>query len=102
MFKIVAILAFAVSLATCGPVSTVTEGWKHAKAIESDLEVFSGVAPQVGFNWYNGRLVSVTVAFPRIYETKPLRELAEAVRASVSKQFKETPDNIMLIFSLEK
>ena len=56
--------------------------------------------PQVGFNWNNGRLVSVTVAFPRIYDAKPLRELAETIRASVQKQFKQTPDNIVLAFSL--
>jgi hypothetical protein len=82
MFKIAAILVFTISLAACDAFSTVTEGFKYAKAVESDVEEATGVKPQVGFNWNNGRLVSVTVAFPRIYDAKPLRELAEAIRAS--------------------
>jgi len=100
MFKIAAILVFTISLAACDAFSTVTKGFKYAKAVESDVEEATGVKPQVGFNWNNGRLVSVTVAFPRIYDAKPLRELAETIRASVQKQFKQTPDNIVLAFSL--
>lgn len=100
MFKIAAILVFTISLAACDACSTVTEGFKYAKAVESDVEEATGVKPQVGFNWNNGRLVSVTVAFPRIYDAKPLRELAETIRASVRKQFKQTPDNIVIAFSL--
>ncbi|MFZ0072817.1 MAG: hypothetical protein WCA55_10510 [Xanthobacteraceae bacterium] len=100
MFKIAAILVFTISLAACDAFSTVTEGFKYAKAVESDVEEATGVKPQVGFNWNNGRLVSVTVAFPRIYDAKPLRELAETIRASVRKQFKQTPDNIVIAFSL--
>jgi hypothetical protein len=100
MFKIAAILAFAISLAACDAFSTVTEGFKYAKAVESDVEQATGVKPQVGFNWSNGRLVSVTVAFPRVYDAKPLPELAETIRASVRDQFKQTPENIVLAFSL--
>lgn len=100
MFKIAALLVFTISLAACDAFSTVTEGFKYAKAVESDVEEATGVKPQVGFNWNNGRLVSVTVAFPRIYDAKPLRELAETIRASVRKQFKQTPDNIVIAFSL--
>jgi len=102
MFKIVAILIFAMSLAACDAVNTVTEGFSHAKAVENDVQEATGVKPQVGFNWHNGRLVSVTVQFPRIYDAKSLRELDEIIRASVSKQFKQTPDNIVLSFSLKK
>ena len=102
MFKIGAISIFAMSLAACDAVNTVTEGYSHAKAVESDLEESTGIRPQVGFNWSNWRLVSVTVAFPLVYEAKPLNELAEATRKSVSSQFKQTPDNIVLAFSLGK
>jgi hypothetical protein len=42
----------------------------------------------------------VTVTFPKLYDTKPLRELGEMVRASVRKQFKQTPEDIELGFSL--
>jgi hypothetical protein len=102
MFKVAATLIFAISLAGCDAVNTVTEGFSHAKAVENDIQESTGVKPQVGFNWNNGRLVSVTVQFPRIYESKPLHELAEITRTSVSKQFKQTPGNIVLAFSLEK
>jgi hypothetical protein len=102
MFKIGAISIFAISVAACDAVNTVTEGYSHAKAVESDLEESTGIRPQVGFNWSNGRLVSVTVAFPTIYEAKPLNELAETTRKSVSSQLKQTPDNIVLAFSLGK
>jgi hypothetical protein len=102
MFKVAAILILAISLAACDAVNTVTEGLSHAKAVENDLQEATGIKPQVGFNWNNGRLVSVTVQFDSIYESKPLRELAEIIRASVSKHFKQTPDNTLLTFSLKK
>jgi hypothetical protein len=82
--------------------STLTEGWRYAKAVESELAQSTGIKPEVGFNWHNGQLETVTVTFPQIYEAKPLRELAEAVRRSVSSQFKQTPEDIVLAFSLGK
>jgi hypothetical protein len=100
MFRIAALLAVTISLAACDAVNTVTEGFKYAKAVEADVEQATGVKPQVGFNWTNGRLVSVTVAFPRIYDAKPLGELADTIRTSVKTQFKQTPENIVLAFSL--
>ena len=102
MFKIAAALVFALSLAACDAVDSVTEGLSHAKAVENDLERATGIRPKVGFNWNNGRLTSVTVQFPRIHESKPLGELAETVRSSVGEQFKQTPENIVLAFSLGK
>jgi hypothetical protein len=102
MFKIAAILIFAISLAACDAVNTVTEGFSHARAVEKDLQESTGIKPTVSFNWHNGQLVSVTVQFPRIYESKPLGELAEIIRASVSKQFKQKPENIVVAFSLVK
>ena len=74
----------------------------RANAVASDLQESTGVKPQVGFNWDNGRLVLVTVTFPAIYDAKPLRELAEMTRASVGKRFQSTPDNIVLAFALPK
>jgi hypothetical protein len=81
-------------------ISTLVNGFRYAKAIESDLEQVTGLKPEVGFNWSNGRLVVVTVTFPRLYDTKTVRELAEAVRAAVGKEFRQTPENIVLAFSL--
>jgi hypothetical protein len=102
MFKIGTALVFALTLVACDAVNTVTEGFSHAQAVETDLEQATGVRPKVGFNWNSGRLVSVTVQYPRLVESKRLGELAETARASVSKQFKQTPENIVLAFSLGK
>jgi hypothetical protein len=102
MFRVAAILALAVSLAACDVFSTLIDGWKHAKAVEAELELSTGMRPQVGFNWHNGRLVTVTVTFPKLYEAKSLRETAALVRRSVTDQFRQTPDDIHLAFSLGK
>lgn len=104
MFRIAAALvlalALALSLAACDAVNTLTEGFKHAKAVESDLEASTGVRPQVGFNWSNGRLVSVTVTYPRLIEAKPMNELAAAARDAIGKEFKQKAEHIVLAFAV--
>ena len=100
MLRTAAVLVVLLALAGCDAVNTVTEGFNHAKAVEKDLEGSTGVKPSVGFNWNNGRLTSVTVTFPRLIESKPLHDLAEAARASVTREFKQTPDNIVLAFAV--
>jgi hypothetical protein len=100
MRKAIAIVVLASALAACGMISSLVDGFKYAKAVESDLELVTGLKPAVGFNWNNGRLLSVTVAFPQLYDAKPVRELAETVRVAVGKEFKQTPENIVLAFSL--
>ncbi len=102
MLRVGALLGFALSLAACDMISTLTEGWRYAKAVEGALELSTGMKPEVGFNWHNGRLETVTVTFPQIYEARPLREVAETVRRVVTSQFKQTPGKILLAFSLER
>lgn len=100
MFRAAVVLVLAFALSACDVVSTVREGMEQARAVESDLEQSSGVKPEVGFNWHNGRLTSVTVQFPHLYEAKPLAELATLARAAVGKEFKQTPERIVLAFAL--
>lgn len=102
MRKAIAIVLLAAGLAACGAISTLVDGLKYANAVASDLEQETGLKPEVGFNFHNDRLQSVTVAFPRLYDAKPIRELAETVRAAVVKEFKRAPDNIVLAFTLAK
>jgi hypothetical protein len=102
MLRIAPALVIALTLAACDAVNTVTEGSVHARAVESDLEKATGVKPRVGFNWNNGRLTSVTVQYAGIVQSPPLDDLAKTVRASVESQFKQTPENIVLAFSLGK
>ena len=102
MARIAALVLLAISLAGCGVADTLVDGYKHAKAVEDDLATSTGIKPQVGFNWSNGRLVAVTVSFPKLYEAKPLGELAATVRRSVTTQFQQAPENIVLAFALGK
>ncbi len=100
MLRIAAVLVFAASLAACDSFNSLVDGWKHAKAVEADLETSIGMRPQVGFNWSNGWLTRVTVQFPRLYDAKPLRELAVTVRKTVTSEFRQKPEDIVLSFSL--
>lgn len=101
MRKVMAIFMLGAALAGCDAVNVLTDGLKHTRAVEADLAETTGVKPQVGFNWNNGRLTSVTVAFPKLYEEKPLRELAALTRTAVLKEFKQTPKTILLSFALD-
>jgi hypothetical protein len=101
MRKLVAVLILAAGVAGCDVASVLIDGIKKTKAVGADLEEVTGLKPEVGFNWSNGRLVNVNVAFPRLYDAKPLRELAEATRAAVLKEFERTPDHIVLSFIID-
>ena len=100
--KTIAIVVLASSLAGCGVVELVSKGMSYANAVAADLDRDIGVKPEVGFNWHNGNLQSVTVTFPKVYVGKPLDELAGTVREVVAKEFKQTPDTIVLAFALAK
>jgi len=100
MPKIAALLALALALTSCGVADTLFDGFKHVNAVRDDLAAATGMKPEVGFNWHNGRLNTVTVTFPRLYRDKPLTELADTVRQIVTKEFKQSPDDIVLAFSL--
>ena len=97
-----ALLLVATGFAACDMFSTLIDGWKYASAVETDLEASTGMKPGVGFKWRNGRLETVTVAFPRVYVAKPLPEFAETVRRAVTNRFKQTPQDIVLSFALGK
>lgn len=53
MRKAIAILVLTAGLAACGPISSLVDGFKYAKAVEADLEAVTGLKPGVGFNWNN-------------------------------------------------
>lgn len=100
MPKIALLFVVVLSLASCGVVDTMFDGFKHVSAVRNALAAATGMKPEVGFNWHNGRLNKVTVTFPRLYRAKPLTELADTVRLTVTKEFKQAPDDIVLAFSL--
>lgn len=98
--NLLALALLAGCVAGCGLVDAVFDGFKHAKAVENDLFAMVGVKPEVGFNWHNGRLTSVTVTFPNLLQDKPLQQLADAARTAVGKEFKQRADTVVLAFSL--
>jgi hypothetical protein len=102
MLRSIGILILLFGLAGCDLFDTLTNGIAQAQAVGSSLEKATGLKPEVGFNWKNGRLRQVTVTFPRLDETRSLHDWAATVRAEVAKQFKQTPDDIVLSFSLGK
>lgn len=97
MFRLAAILVLALGFAGC---DIMINGFAYARAVERNLETSTRVKPHVGFNWSNGRLEVVTVTFPGIPE-KPIRELADEVRATVYREFKQKPLKIVLGFELK-
>lgn len=97
----IAAFILAAMLAGCDAVTVVTDGFKHASAVATDLEKATGIKPEVGFSWKNSRLTSVTVSFPKLYEDKPLRELAALTRAVVAREFGQVPKTIELSFTLD-
>jgi hypothetical protein len=99
--KAITIAVLASSLAGCGVVDLVSNGLSYSKAVETDLEHTTGMKPEVGFNWRNGSFETVTVTFPQLYADKPLEELARTVREVVAKDFKRSPDTIVLAFTLK-
>jgi hypothetical protein len=99
--RIAALGVLAIGLFGCDVVSTVTNGLKEAEAVENDLQQATGVRPDVGFDWKNGQLVQVTVAFPQLYDGKPIGDLAAAVRKAVATEFEQKPQTILLTFALK-
>jgi hypothetical protein len=99
MRKAIAILIVAATLAGCDTVGALINGLNYANAVKADLARATGLQPDVGFNWTNGRLQRVTVTFPQLYDAKPLGTLADVVRAAVRKEFKQTPETIVLAFA---
>jgi hypothetical protein len=94
-------LGIGLGVAACGAISTLVEGWKYANAVAAELETETGVKPAVGFDWSNGRLMTVTVTYPQLYEQKPLPALAQIVRRAVESHFKQKPKKIVLSFSFD-
>jgi hypothetical protein len=102
MSRMIAVFAVALGLVSCEAINTLVDGWRNARAVETDLAASVGMKPHVGFKWTNGRLESVTVMFPHVDEARTLPELVRIVRRAVGAGFKQTPEDIVLGFSLGK
>lgn len=100
MRSILLFLAMAASLAGCGAVDTVTEGFKHSQEVASDLEKSVGAKPFVGFNWSNGSLSNVSVNFEGIPAGTSVEQIAQLSRQSIAARFKQPPKQVVISFTV--
>lgn len=91
----------AVAAAGCDAYDSVKEGFAHSQAISTELEKSLGTKTFVGFNWNNGTLNAVTVTFDGVPKGRTLQEIADVSRAAVLKEFKQTPEQIVIAFSFK-
>ena len=84
------------------PVSTTADGMKDAiAAVETDLGQATGETVVTDADWHNGNLTQVTVTFKRLYDGKPIGELAATVQHAAAAEFKQTPEKILLTFEIK-
>lgn len=91
----------AATLTACNAVDTMTEGFAHSKAVADKLEKAVGVKSFVGFNWNNGSLTSVSVTFEGIPKDVVLADIAAKSKQTIVEEFKQTPKQVVISFSIE-
>ena len=64
------------------------------------MEKAIGSKTFVGFNWHNGVLNNVTVNFEGIPDTSSISEIVTTAKNSVSKHFKQSPDVVVVSFTV--
>ena len=98
--KFLPVIAASLLLAACDAVDTLKEGFAHAEAVSTKLEASIGLKSQVGFNWNNGSLTSVTVTFTGVPATPSLAEITARTKDAVLAEFKQTPKALVVAFSV--
>jgi hypothetical protein len=99
---IAAWMVMAGGLSGCGgAIDTMKEGFAHSKAISTELEKSLGLKSQVGFNWVNGSLTSVSVNFQGAPANATVPEVIAKSKAAVVAEFKQTPKQIVVAFVVE-
>ncbi|WP_158818351.1 hypothetical protein [Methylocapsa sp. S129] len=101
MRKIPIVWLLALVLSSCDGFSAAFDGFRQSNEVAESLEKSSGMKPEVGFNWSNGRLLSVTVTFPRLPKAQSVEELAAATEKAVAASFKQNPEKIVFGFDLQ-
>ena len=89
------------ALPGCDMVSQVKEGINQSTAAAEAIEKQIGAKPEVGFNYNNGSLTTVTVQFHQA-PTTPLPEIERVARSAVVEAFKNEPGSLVIAFVYEK
>jgi hypothetical protein len=82
----------------CDSIDSLNKGVEKAQNVSTDMKKEFGVEPYVGFNWQNGSLTNISIAFDRLPTTENLTSLESAAQKSVAKHFDETPSQITISF----
>jgi hypothetical protein len=98
---LVIVAMLVVLLSGCDAVDSLKEGLAHSEAVSSSLEKSLGSKPFVGFNWNNGSLTSVSITFKGIPPNVVLADIAGEARTAVLAEFKQTPKQVVIAFSIE-
>ena len=99
--RLLPLVMLVVTITACDAVDSMKEGFAHSQAVSDKLEKTVGLKSFVGFNWNNGSLTSVTVTFQGLPPDGALSDIAEKARQAIAAEFKQTPKQIVISFSIE-
>jgi hypothetical protein len=93
--RVIVILAFAFTLLSgCGLFDSPVELYNQSKKVEAEMSREFGVETFVGFNYMNGSLDNVTVAFIGMPENLPVEEVVARAKSSVGSHFESPPKQV--------
>jgi hypothetical protein len=95
--RLFAVLFIATAMSACDVASTVKDGMEKSGATASAIEARIKVKPQIGFNYHNGNLTTVTVQFSSV-PNATLIEIERVAREEIGKAFQATPPNLVISF----
>ncbi|WP_392533626.1 hypothetical protein [Nostoc sp. C117] len=98
MNKFIFFLLLSLFLSNCVAIDTLRNGFEHSQAVELDLEKSIGQKPLISFNWTNGSLTDLTVTFTSIPKDKSLKQIYELTKQSITNEFKQQPQQIIISF----
>ena len=99
--RLLTLVLLVAALSACDAVDTMKEGFAHSQAVSDTLEKTVGLKSHVGFNWNNGSLTSVIVTFQGIPKDGSLTDIAEKSKRAIAAEFRQTPKQIVIGFSIE-
>jgi hypothetical protein len=99
--RLVALVMLLASVTACDAVDSMKDGFAHSQAVSDKLEKTVGLKSFVGFNWNNGSLTTVTVTFQGVPPDETLADIAQKSKQAIAAEFKQTPEKIVVGFSIE-
>jgi hypothetical protein len=95
------LLGATVSLGSaCGVVDDVRQGVDRMGAVSASLERTIGARPQVGFQYHNGALATVSVTYDTLPAGRSLEEIIRVSADAVKAEFKESPKSLIIGFEV--